>query len=85
MIALARHSKLETRKKREAIHNYFWSIVGAEEHTSLPKLKQAIRNEFNYKDDRSVQAQIKQMQTEARIKIESKVKVWIKEPSTKLS
>ena len=80
MIELIGHSELETIKKREKIHNYFWNIVGAEEHTLLPKLKHAIRQEFNYKDDRSIQAQIKLMQTEARIKIESRVKVWIKKP-----
>jgi len=32
-------------------------------------------------NDRFVQSQIVLMQTEARIKIESKVKVWIKRPN----
>jgi hypothetical protein len=80
MIAMTKHSELEDLKKREKIQNHFWNEVGAIEHISLPKLRNAVRNEFNYKDDRSVQAQIKLMQTETRIRIESRVKVWIKQP-----
>jgi hypothetical protein len=84
MITLVKHVELEFLKKREKIQNYFWNIVGVEEHTSLPKLKHAIIKEFNNDDDRFVQSQIKLMQTEARIKIESRVKVWIKKPSINL-
>jgi hypothetical protein len=82
MIAMTKHSELEDLKKREKIQNHFWNEVGAIEHISLPKLRNAVRNEFNYEDDRSVQAQIELMQAETRIRIESRVKVWIKPPHT---
>ena len=78
------HSETEALKKREKIQNHFWNQVGSDEHISLPMLKNAIKKEFNYKDDRSIQAQIKLMQTEARIRVESRVKVWIKQPKTSL-
>ena len=74
------HSELEAPKKREKIQRHFWNEVGSVEHTSLPKLKNAIEREFNRKDGRFVLEQVKLMQTECRIKIESKVKVWIKKP-----
>jgi len=74
------NKEVEAQLKREKIQNYLWSIVRAEEHISLPKLKHAIKREFNSKDDRAVQAQIRLMQTENRIRIENKVKVWIKKP-----
>ena len=77
---MTKHSELEDIKKREKIQNHFWNEVGDVEHISLPKLKSAVKKEFNYKDDRSVQAQIDLMQTEQRIRIESRVKVWIKQP-----
>jgi hypothetical protein len=82
MIAMTKLSELEDLKKRERIQNHFWNEVGAIEHISLPKLEDAVRKEFNCKDDRSVQAQIELMQTEQRIRIESRVKVWIKQPQT---
>ena len=75
-----RSSELEALKKREKIQRHFWNEVGSVEHTSLPKLKNAIEREFNRKDDRFVLGQIKLMQTEGRIRIESKVKVWIRKP-----
>jgi len=75
------HTNLEDQKKRAKIQNHFWNEVGAVEHISLPKLKNALRKEFNYKDDRSIQSQINLMQTEARIRIESRVKVWIRKPN----
>jgi hypothetical protein len=84
MIVLTRNLELNFLKKREKIQNYFWEIVGAEEHTSLPKLKHAIIREFKNDDDRFVQSQIRLMQTESRVKIESRVKVWIKKPSINL-
>ncbi len=84
MIILTRHLELEFLNKRKKIQNYFWDIVGAKEHTSLPKLKHAIIQEFKNDDDRFVQSQIRLMQTEARVKIESRVKVWIKKPSINL-
>jgi hypothetical protein len=77
---MTKHSKLEDLTKREKIQRHFWNEIGSVEHTSLPKLKNAIEKEFNRKDDRFVLGQIKLMQTEARIRIESKVKVWIKKP-----
>ncbi len=85
MITLIKHSELEAVKKREKIHDHFWNQVGAEEHISLPMLKDAVRKEFNCKDDRSVQTQINLMQTEARIRVESRVKVWIKQPHPNLA
>ena len=78
------HSETEALKKREKIQSHFWNQVGSVEHISLPMLEDAIKKEFNYKDDRFIQAQIKLMQTEARIKVESRVKVWIKQPKTSL-
>lgn len=77
----AKHDDL---KKREKIQNHFWNEVGAIEHISLPKMKDAIRKEFNLDDDRLIQEQIDLMQTEQRIRIESKVKVWIKQPQSDL-
>ena len=77
---MTKHSDPEDLKKREKIQKNFWNEVGAVEHISLPKLKNAIKREFKCKDDRFIQAQIELMQTEARIKIESRVKVWIKKP-----
>ena len=82
VITLIKSSEVEDLKKREKIQNHFWNEVGSVEHISLPKLKDAVRREFKYKDHRAVQAQIELMQTEARIRIESKVKVWIKPPHT---
>ncbi|HEX9261060.1 MAG TPA: hypothetical protein VF893_00855 [Candidatus Bathyarchaeia archaeon] len=77
---MKKHFESEDLKKRERIHRCFWSEVGAVEHISIPKLKNAIRKEFNCEDDRSIQAQINLMQTEQRIRIESKAKVWIRQP-----
>jgi hypothetical protein len=82
MITLTEHSELDDQKKREKIQNHFWNQVGAKEHISLPMLEDAIKKEFNYKDDRSIQSQINLMRTEARIRVESRVKVWIKQPQT---
>ena len=73
MIAMTKHSELEDLKKRKKIHNHFWNEIGANEHISLPKLKDAVKKEFNLKDDRSAQAQIELMQTEQRIRVESRV------------
>ena len=60
------------------------SDVGADEHISLPKLEDAVKKEFNCNDDRFVQAQIKLMQTESRIRVQSKVKVWINQSNAPL-
>jgi hypothetical protein len=75
------YSEKEAFKKRENVQNRFWNQVGSVEHISLPKLEDALRKEFNCKDDRFIQAQIKLMQTEARIRVQSRVKVWIKQPN----
>jgi hypothetical protein len=77
---LHRYSEKEALKKREKVQNHFWNIVGSVEHVSLPKLEDAIKKEFNVSDDRFIQAQIKLMQTEGRIRVQSRVKVWIKQP-----
>ena len=75
-----KESEVEAQKKREKIQRYFWGIVGCVEHINLPKLEDAIRKEFHTEDDRLIQSQISLMQTEARIRVETKVKVWIKQP-----
>jgi hypothetical protein len=68
-------------KKRKKVQLYFWNIVGSVEHLNLPKLEDAIKKEFNAHDDRFVDAQIKLMKFEARIKGQSNGKVWIKQPA----
>lgn len=77
---MTKNSKEKDIKKRERIQRHFWKEVGYVEHISLPKLENEIRKQFKHKDKRLIQAQIALMQTEARIRIESKVKVWIKKP-----
>jgi hypothetical protein len=78
---MAKHIDGESLKKREKLQNHFWNQVGSKEHISLPMLEHAIKIEFNYEDDRSIRAQVNLMQTEARIRLESRVKVWIKQPN----
>jgi hypothetical protein len=78
---LSTNSGNEERKKREKIQNHFWNQIGSIEHISLPKLQDAIRKEFNCKNDRFIKDQIKLMQTEARIRVQTRVKVWIKQPN----
>jgi hypothetical protein len=73
-------TEVQSQKKRERIQMHFWSIVGVVEHINLPKLEDALRREFHSTDDRFIQSQIKLMQTEGRIKVQSKVKVWIRQP-----
>ena len=77
---MAKCSEAEAQKKREKIQKHFWNIVGAVEHINIPKLEDAIKKEFNSTDDRFIQAQIKLMQTESRVRVQNKVKVWIKQP-----
>ena len=71
----------EALRKREKIQEYFWNIVGSAEHINLPKLEDALKKEFKTSDDRIVQAQIRLMQTESRVKVQNNVKVWIKQPN----
>lgn len=66
-------------KKRQKIQTYFWSIVGSVEHINVPKLEDAIRREFRNTDGRFIEAQIRLMQTEGRIKVQETSKVWIKQ------
>ena len=77
---MSKTSDKEAQKKRQNIQVYFWNIVGSLEHISLPKLEDAVKKEFNCNDDRFIQAQIRLMQSEARIRVQSNVKVWIKQP-----
>ncbi len=77
-------SDLEAQKKRDKIQAHFWGIVGSVEHINVPKLEDAIRKEFHTSDDRLIQAQIRLMQTEGRIRVQNSVKVWIKQPQASL-
>jgi hypothetical protein len=70
----------KAQKKREKIQVNFWNVVGAVEHINLPKLEDAVKKEFNCNDDRFVKAQIELMQNESRIIVQSRIKVWIKQP-----
>jgi hypothetical protein len=79
-VIMPKNYNAEDVKKREKIQIYFWNIVGAVEHINVPKLEDAIRKEFKTDDNRVVQAQVNLMQTEAKIRIQGKNKVWIKQP-----
>jgi hypothetical protein len=70
----------DAKKSRQKIQQYFWGIVGSVEHINVPKLEDAIRKEFHTSDDRVIQAQISLMQSEGRIRVQNRVKVWIKQP-----
>jgi hypothetical protein len=77
---MAKAADLEAQKKRQNIQTHFWSIVGSVEHINIPKLEDAIHKEFHTTEDRFIQAQVRLMQTEGRIKVQNSVKVWIKQP-----
>jgi len=79
---MTKASDWEAEKKRLKIQRRFWSIVGSEEHINVPKLEDAIRKEFKTNDARFVESQIRLMQSEAKISVQNKVKVWIKQPNT---
>jgi hypothetical protein len=81
VIGLAKLLDVEEQKKREKIQAHFWNIVGSVEHINIPKLEDAVKKEFNTTYDRFVQIQIGLMQTESRVRVQSKVKVWIKKPN----
>jgi hypothetical protein len=81
---MVKRSDADAWRKREKVQSLFWSRVGASEHISVPMLEDAIRKEFKLEDDRAVQSQVNLMQTEARIRVKSRVKVWIKQPDRKL-
>jgi hypothetical protein len=82
---MAKASDKDGQQKRRNVQVHFWNIVGVNEHISLPKLEDAVKKEFNCNDNRSVQAQISIMQTESRIRVQSRVKVWINQPNTQLT
>jgi hypothetical protein len=82
---MAKASDKDAQQKRRNVQVHFWNIVGADEHISLPKLEDAVKKEFNCNDDRFVQAQIKLMQTESRIRVQSRVKVWINQSNAQLA
>jgi hypothetical protein len=69
-------------QKRAKIQRRFYSIVGSVEHINIPKLEDAIRKEFHTQDMRLIDAQIGLMQTEGKIRVQEKNKVWIKQPQT---
>jgi hypothetical protein len=77
---MAKILDMDAQRKRQNIQVYFWNIVGSVEHINVPKLKDAVRKEFNTADSRFVEAQIRLMQTESRIRVQGNVKVWIREP-----
>jgi hypothetical protein len=77
---MAKPSDLEAQRKRLKIQTYFWGIVGSAEHINIPKLEDVIRKEFHTTDDRFIDAQVRLMQTEGRIRVQDTVKVWIKQP-----
>lgn len=78
---LNKYTEREAIKKREKIQSNFWNVVGTVEHINVPKLEDAVKKEFRTSDNRVIQAQIRLMQTEGRIKVQSNAKVWIKQPS----
>ncbi|MGA2680367.1 MAG: hypothetical protein ABSF44_01045 [Candidatus Bathyarchaeia archaeon] len=77
---MTKESDKEALKKRIRIQEKFWSQVGAVEHVNLPKLEDAIKKEFGAVDTRFVQMQVRLMQSEGRIRVQDKAKIWIKQP-----
>ncbi len=77
---MVKSSDLDAQRKREKIQQYFWAMVGCVEHVNVPKLEDAIRKEFKTRDDRIISTQKELMQTEGRIRIQAKNKVWINQP-----
>ena len=71
---------VDAQRRRENVQNYFWGIVGSAEHINIPKLKDVLKKEFPTADSRFIEAQIRIMQSEGRIKIQNNVKVWIRQP-----
>jgi hypothetical protein len=77
---MAKVSDKEAQKIRQKVQLYFWGIVGSMEHINVPKLEDALRKEFHTQDSRLIDAQINLMQTEGRIWVQEKNKVWLKQP-----
>lgn len=78
---ITKHSEREIQKKREKMQRRFWNEVNAAEPISIPELENAVEKEFRFKDDKCIQVQIALLQTEARIRTESKAEVWIGSPN----
>jgi len=78
--AMTKNPEIEELKKRENIQQRFWGIVSSVEHINIPKLEDAIRKEFRCSDHRFIVTQVRLMQTEGRIRVQEKGKVWIKQP-----
>jgi uncharacterized membrane protein YheB (UPF0754 family) len=78
--AMSKPSDLDTEKKRQKVQAYFWNIVGSVEHINVPKLEDALKKEFHTQDHRFIEQQIRLMQSEGRIKVQSNHKVWIRQP-----
>ena len=70
----------EAKRKRLKIQAMFWNQVGLAEHINLPKLEDAVRKEFRGADDRLVEAQVRLMQSEGRVRVQDRVKVWVNRP-----
>jgi len=77
---MSKPSDLDTEKKRQKVQAYFWNIVGSVEHINVPKLEDALKKEFHTQDHRFIEQQIRLMQSEGRIKVQSNHKVWIRQP-----
>jgi hypothetical protein len=77
---MAKTTAQQEEKKRLKVQVTFWNVVGLAEHINLPKLEDALKKEFHTDDDRLIEAQIRLMKNEGRIKVESNAKVWIKQP-----
>jgi len=73
-------NSVDEARKRRAIQTVFWSQVGPAEHINLPKLEAAIKKEFLTDNGRFIEAQVHLMQTEGRIRIQNKSKVWVRVP-----
>jgi hypothetical protein len=44
---MSKKLELDAKRKRQNVQLYFWNVVGAVEHISLPKLEDALKKEFN--------------------------------------
>ncbi len=73
-------SKIEAEKKRLKVQVFFWNIVGSAEHINKPKLEDALRKEFHTRNSRIIHAQMGLMESEGRVRVQEKSKVWIKQP-----
>lgn len=77
---MAKDKDAEAQRRREKIQAQFWSQVGSAEHINVPKLEDAVRREFCTVDERFVQSQVRLMQSEGRVRVQEKSKVWVNQP-----